>query len=303
MKSHLEFPLITWKRWNCNELITTTAQRHISRQCCRPGDTPTRTAVHVFASLEELWKRIFVLQYIKYIQDWELGLSTQLPFPWPGNCPTILRLELLPPNRESLQAERGGNTEAAAQEPPPLSNPVHQTLCIAIFSLCHTLLHWQTDLHLAAPTQSTAHSRGKELWKLSKPTANNSPSHEFSLNNSNCFHSWNGFHFSEQLSTKNLVCHQSQPSWKSAEVDISQHSHSHPPQQPHHGSPVSHHTEQCLATPNVLPKPPLTHRGTRRSFNRWPECWLKLQGHTRNGISSLKKVKTCTQLLECFPYS
>lgn len=27
-----------------------------------------------------------------------------------------------------------------------------------------------------APIQSTAHSRRKELWKLSKPTANNSPS-------------------------------------------------------------------------------------------------------------------------------
>lgn len=93
------------------------------------------------------------------------------------------------------------------------------TLCIrlsvlpflfcAIFILCHTFLHRQTVLHLVAPTQSTAHSTGKELWKLSKPTANNSPSHSFRLNNSNCFHAWNGFHFSE-LSTKILVSHQLQ---------------------------------------------------------------------------------------------
>lgn len=78
----------------------------------------------------------------------------------------------------SQQREPTGSTtgrrEAAAQEPPPSSNPVHQTPYIGIFSVCHTFLHWQTVLHLVAPTQSTAHSTGKELWKLSKPTANNS---------------------------------------------------------------------------------------------------------------------------------
>lgn len=133
------------------------------------------------------WKHIFMLKYVNFIKKGRVELSLNL-----GLRIRIINTIAIPlgwklphsPQAGAAASQQGEPTGSMRRENGRLQLRNHHpraTLCITCSILAFfSVPHFSTLTNCSPPHGTNiiySPFTGKELWKVSKPTANNSPSH------------------------------------------------------------------------------------------------------------------------------